>query len=126
MICSEIDDERPLWCRVQRKSEIDLIGLQVEHRIAVGRLDVFDGAVELAGDVLRHVDAHPRPLAGREILVEIGRLPGERGDAQHLRALDPVHRRVGGRGLRLGLGGEHGGRPRRGGGPGGTSGEQAA
>jgi hypothetical protein len=125
MICSEIDDERPLWCRVQRKSEIDLIGLQVEHRIAVGRLDVFDRAVEIRRDVLGHVDAHARPGAGREILVEIGCLAGQRRDAQHLALLDPVHRRLGRRGLGLRLGGEQGGRPRRGGGSGGSSGEQA-
>jgi hypothetical protein len=54
----EIDDERALWRRVQRKREIDLVGLQVEHRIAVSRLEIFDTAIKDAGDVLGHLDAH--------------------------------------------------------------------
>jgi len=88
----EINDERPLRRRVQRKRQVDLVGLQIEHRVAVCRLEVFDLPIEDRGNVLGHFDAHARPGARSDVLVEIRRFAGQRGDAQHLGAFDPVDR----------------------------------
>ena len=49
--------------------------------------------LEDAGDVLGHLDAHARPGARGDVLVEIRRFAGQSGDAQHLGVLDPVDRR---------------------------------
>ena len=99
----EIDHQRALRRRVERKAEIDLVGLQVEDRIAVGGLGVFQLDVEQLGDVVRHLDGQAGPGAGGEILVEIGQLARQHGDAQHLVGADAIERVVGGR-LRRGGG----------------------
>ena len=60
----EADRQCPRRRRVQREGEIDLVRLQIEHRIAVGGFDIGKLCVEHFGDVLRHVDAGAAPFAG--------------------------------------------------------------
>ena len=89
----ETDRQRALRRRVQRERQIDLVRLQVEHRVGVGGLDVFQLGVERRGDALRHVDRDAGPFAGGEVLVEERHLAGQRRDAQHAGAADAVERR---------------------------------
>ena len=97
----EVDHQRALRRRIERKAEIDLVRLQIEDRVAVGGFGKFQLDVEQLGDVVGHVDAHARPGAGGEILVEIGKLARQHGNAQHLCDADVVQRVVGA-GLRRG------------------------
>jgi hypothetical protein len=76
--------------RVQGEGEVDLVGLQVEHRIAVGALDIFELGLPDGGDALGHLDAGAGPLAGGDVLEEVGRLAGQRGDARRLGAADAL------------------------------------
>jgi hypothetical protein len=102
----EVDDERPFWRWVEREGQIDLVGLQIEHRIAVSRFEIFDLAIENTGDVLGHLDAHACPSARGDVLVEIGRLAGQSGDPQNFTALDPVDCRLRGLFFRPGSAGK--------------------
>src|SRR5215831_5368810 len=55
-----------------------------------GRFQCVDLGAELAGDVVRHIDAGARPLAGREVLVEVGLLTDDDGDPQHAALFDAI------------------------------------
>jgi len=58
--------------RVEREAQIDLVGLQVEDRVAIGRLGKFELDIEQFCDVVGHLDGEAGPGPGREVLVEIG------------------------------------------------------
>jgi len=121
---AEADRQRPLRRRVEGEGQVDLVGLQVQHRIGVGRLDIVQRHVQRLGDVLRHVDGGARPLAADQILAEERGLARQRRDAQHAGAANAVERRLARlrrRGLRLDRsssrqdGGAHGRGPEGGG-----------
>ena len=109
----EADRQRALRRRVQREGEVDLVGLQVEHRVAVGGFDIGELRVEHLGDVLGHLDAGAAPFAGGDVLLEIRQFARQRGDAQRLGAADAVEGAFVG-GLRPGRAGQGGGGQQRG------------
>ena len=96
----EADRQCALRRRIQREGQVDLVGLQIEHRIAVGGFDVFQLRVERRSDASRHVDRDTRPLAGGEVLAEERHLAGQRRNAQQAGAANAVEGRLTRRRLR--------------------------
>src|ERR1700730_9490623 len=60
----KIHHQRALRGRVEGKAEVDLVRLQIEDRIAVGRFRILELDVEQLGDVVGHLDRKPGPGPG--------------------------------------------------------------